>query len=160
MTSTCEHGVRTRRRARIEDKTLRQDRWWLYPAATFVVFSALRRLRDLAGLHGQQLLRRAVPLAVLLALPDGDCVEGSSDFGQPFGWWPLSAGADHPDLPAGLPDDLLLLPQGLLPGVLAVARRPARSPSRTARYTGETPLPADPAERAPLLLVRRASWSR
>jgi hypothetical protein len=21
----------------------------------------------------------------------GDCVEGSSDFGQPFGWWPLSA---------------------------------------------------------------------
>ncbi len=29
------------------------------------------------------------------------------------------AGADHPDHPARLPADLLLLPQGLLPGVLA-----------------------------------------
>ena len=44
----------------------------------------------MAGVHGQRLLRRAVPLAVLLALPAGDCVEGSSDFGQPFAWWPLS----------------------------------------------------------------------
>ena len=29
----------------------------------------------------------------------------------------------HPDLPAGVPGDLLLLPQGLLPVVLAVAAR-------------------------------------
>ena len=47
------------------------------------------------------------------------------------------ARADHLDLPAGLPDDLLLLPQGLLPLVLAVAaglrgRRAAQD------YSGET----------------------
>ena len=42
------------------------------------------------GLHGARLLLLAVPLAVLLAVPDDDCVEGASDFGQPFQWWPLS----------------------------------------------------------------------
>ena len=33
-------GVGSPTRARIEPRTLRQDRWWLYPLATFTVFSA------------------------------------------------------------------------------------------------------------------------
>ena len=32
------HGVTSPGRARIEQRTLRQDRWWLYPLVTFVVF--------------------------------------------------------------------------------------------------------------------------
>ena len=33
-------GVSGPTRARIEAKTLRQDRWWVYPLTTFVVFTA------------------------------------------------------------------------------------------------------------------------
>ena len=33
-------GVRSAGRARIDARTLRQDRWWLAPLVTFVVFSA------------------------------------------------------------------------------------------------------------------------
>ena len=33
-------GVRSSGRARLPERTLRQDRWWLYPAATFTVFLA------------------------------------------------------------------------------------------------------------------------
>ena len=33
-------GVMGPGRARVQTKTLRQDRWWLLPLATFVVFSA------------------------------------------------------------------------------------------------------------------------
>ena len=50
-------------------------------------------------------------------------------------------GPAHPDLPAGLPAHLLLLPQGLLPRRSGCRRRPARSPSRTSGYTGETRFP-------------------
>ena len=47
-------GVRSPGRARIEQKTLRQDRWWLYPAVTFVVFTAFvvyATWRAFAGEH-------------------------------------------------------------------------------------------------------------
>ena len=39
MAST-DRGVTSPTRARIEPRTLRQDRWWLAPLTTFVVFSA------------------------------------------------------------------------------------------------------------------------
>ena len=39
MAST-DQGVTSPARARIDARTLRQDRWWLAPLATFVVFSA------------------------------------------------------------------------------------------------------------------------
>ena len=83
-------GVRSPGRAHIEAKTLRQDRWWLYPAVTFTVFAGVHHLRDLARVLRPRLLLGAVPLAVLLAVPRPQCVEGSSDFGQPFSWWQLS----------------------------------------------------------------------
>ena len=38
--ATTDHGVTSPTRARIDARTLRQDRWWLQPLATFVVFSA------------------------------------------------------------------------------------------------------------------------
>ena len=38
--ATTEHGVTSPGRASIEARTLREDRWWLQPLTTFVVFSA------------------------------------------------------------------------------------------------------------------------
>jgi uncharacterized membrane protein len=38
--ATTQAGVEGAARARIEARTLRTDRWWLYPLTTFVVFSA------------------------------------------------------------------------------------------------------------------------
>ena len=82
-------GVHGPTRARIEEKTLRTDRWWLYPLTTFVVFSAFvvyatsgrsRAATTTPSPTSRRSTRRAC----------GDCVEGASDFGQPFGWWPLS----------------------------------------------------------------------
>ena len=64
---TGESGVNGPTRARIGAKTLRADRWWLYPAATFVVFSAFIVYATWRAFSGDRLLLRAVPLAVLLA---------------------------------------------------------------------------------------------
>jgi len=89
MAST-DSDVRGSTRARIEAKTLRTDRWWLYPLATFVVFTAFviyATIRAFQGAH----YYAAPYLSPFYSPCLGDCVEGSSDFGQPFGWWPLSA---------------------------------------------------------------------
>jgi hypothetical protein len=83
-------GVGSPTRARIETRTLRQDRWWLYPAATFTVFMAFivyATVRAFMGSHYYS----APYLSPFYSPCLGDCVEGSSDFGQPFAWWPLSA---------------------------------------------------------------------
>ena len=133
-------GVNGPTRAAIEEKTLRTDRWWLAPLTTFVVFTAFVIYASWRAFSGDDYYS-APYLSPFYSPCLGDCVEGSSDFGQPFELVAAVAGADHPDLPAGLPDDLLLLPQGLLPGVLAVARPPAPSPSRT------RPTPARPGSR-------------
>jgi hypothetical protein len=83
-------GVHGPTRASIEAKTLRTDRWWVYPLTTFVVFTAFviyATVRAFMGSHYYQ----APYLSPLYSPCLGDCVKGSSDFGQPFGWWPLSA---------------------------------------------------------------------
>ncbi|MDX6357088.1 MAG: hypothetical protein QOH37_142 [Nocardioidaceae bacterium] len=83
-------GVHGPTRARIEAKTLRTDRWWIAPLTTFVVFSAFviyATVRAFMGSHYYQ----APYLSPLYSPCLGECVKGSSDFGQPFGWWPLSA---------------------------------------------------------------------
>ncbi len=123
------------------------------PADDLRRLQLVRRLRDRAGVLGHQLLLGAVPLAVLLAVPRR-LRRGLVGLRPAVRRVPAVGRADHPDLPAGLPDDLLLLPQGVLPGVLAVAaglrrRRAAREVLR------RDPVPADPAEHPPLLLVRR-----
>ncbi len=83
-------GVMGPDRARVEGKTLRQDRWWLAPLTTFVVFTAFviyATWRAFAGEHFY-----ASPYLSPLYSPclTDSCVEGSSDFGQPFSWWQLS----------------------------------------------------------------------
>ena len=115
-------GVHGPTRAQIEEKTLRNDRWWLAPLTTFTVFSAFivyatwRAFADAFYYASPYLSPFYSPCL-------GDCVEGSSDFGQPFAGFPLSAALIILIFPLGVPDDLLLLPQGLLPGVLDVTAR-------------------------------------
>ncbi|MGZ4534459.1 MAG: hypothetical protein ACXVXE_02880, partial [Nocardioidaceae bacterium] len=76
-------GVRSPGRARIQDKTLRQDRWWLYPLATFTVFTAFvvyATWRAFAGSHYY-----AAPYLSPFYSPclTSKCLDASSDFGQP-----------------------------------------------------------------------------
>jgi hypothetical protein len=82
-------GVRDPSRARIEQRTLRQDRWWVYPALTFVAFSAFVVYATWRAFSGDDYY--AAPYLSPFYSPClASCVEGSSDFGQPFSWWQLS----------------------------------------------------------------------
>jgi hypothetical protein len=83
-------GVGSPTRAHIEDRTLRQDRWWLSPLATFIVFTAFVIYATIRAFWGRDYYS-APYLSPFYSPCLGDCVEGSSDFGQPFDWWPLSA---------------------------------------------------------------------
>ncbi len=83
-------GVGGPTRASIEARTLRQDRWWLYPAATFVVFFSFVVYSSIRAFMDRDYFAEPY-LSPFYSPCLGDCVEGSSDFGQPFGWFPLSA---------------------------------------------------------------------
>jgi hypothetical protein len=83
-------GVHDPTRARVEAKTLRTDRWWVYPLTTFVVFTAFVIYATIRAFMGSSYYH-APYLSPLYSPCLGACVKGSSDFGQPFGWWPLSA---------------------------------------------------------------------
>ena len=83
-------GVLGPGRANVPAKTLRRDRWWLPPLATFVVFLAFvvyATWRAFSGSHYY-----AAPYLSPFYSPclTENCVEGSADFGEPFGWWDLS----------------------------------------------------------------------
>ncbi len=77
-------------RARIPQKTLRKDRWWLAPAATFVVFAAFVVYATWRAFTGE--LYYAKPYLSPFYSPclTTECLEGSSDFGSPITWWALS----------------------------------------------------------------------
>ena len=83
-------GVGGPTRASIEARTLRQDRWWLYPLATFTVFFAFIVYSTIRAFMDKDYFAEPY-LSPFYSPCLGDCVEGSSDFGQPFGWFPLSA---------------------------------------------------------------------
>ncbi len=83
-------GVMGPGRARVEAKTLRQDRWWLAPLATFVVFSAFVVYATWRAFAGANYYSAPYLSPFYSPCLSGDCVEGSSDFGQPFSWWQLS----------------------------------------------------------------------
>jgi hypothetical protein len=83
-------GVGSPTRARIDARTLRQDRWWLYPLTVFVVFVGFIIYATFRAFWGHDYY--AAPYLSPFYSPClGSCVSGSSDFGQPFGWFPLSS---------------------------------------------------------------------
>src|SRR3954469_22076015 len=85
-----EAGVGGPTRASIGARTLRQDRWWLYPLATFVVFFSFVIYSSVRAFMGKDYFAEPY-LSPFYSPCLGDCVKGASDFGQPFGWFPLSA---------------------------------------------------------------------
>jgi hypothetical protein len=83
-------GVGGPTRADIGVRTLRQDRWWLYPLTTFTVFLAFVVYSTIRAFMDKDYFAEPY-LSPFYSPCLGDCVKGSSDFGQPFGWFPLSA---------------------------------------------------------------------
>ena len=85
----------------------------------------VHRLLDVARLRERALLDRAPSTATTSRRSTRRAWRQNCPVGRPLVQHqhrPLDLpGALHPDLPAGLPADLLLLPQGLLPRLLAVA---------------------------------------
>ncbi len=83
-------GIMGPGRARIEGKTLRQDRWWLMPLSTFAVFVAFIIYATFRAFYGHDYY--SAPYLSPLYSPcfTDRCVSGSSDFGHPFSWWQLS----------------------------------------------------------------------
>ena len=83
-------GVLSKPRADIDAKTLRRDRWWLPPLATFLVFVGFIVYSTWRAFSGDHYY--ATPYLSPFYSPclTDNCVEGSSDFGQPLPWWPLS----------------------------------------------------------------------
>ncbi len=83
-------GVRSPGRAHIEEKTLRQDRWWLYPAVTFAVFTAFVVYATWRAFVGADYYSTPYLSPFYSPCLGGTCVEGSADFGTPFEFWRLS----------------------------------------------------------------------
>jgi hypothetical protein len=87
---TDRSGVDGTTRARISAKTLRTDRWWLYPLATFVVFSAFVAYATFRAFWGHDYFSAPYLSPFFSPCVTHSCVKGSSDFGQGLGWWGLS----------------------------------------------------------------------
>ncbi len=85
-----DSGVNGPTRARIEARTLREDRWWLAPLTTFVVFSAFVVYATWRAFTGDDYYASPYLSPFYSPCLTADCVEGSSDFGTPFSWWQLS----------------------------------------------------------------------
>ncbi len=83
-------GVGGPGRAALGVRTLRTDRWWLSPLMTFVVFSSFIVYATWRAFADKDYFAEPY-LSPFYSPCLGDCVNGSSDFGQPFGGFPLSA---------------------------------------------------------------------
>jgi hypothetical protein len=83
-------GVMGPGRARVAARTLRQDRWWLPPLTTFVVFGAFVVYATWRAFDGHNYYSAPYVSPFYSPCLTDDCVSGSSDFGQPFNWWSLS----------------------------------------------------------------------
>ena len=90
MATSLQRGVLGPGRARVAGRTLRQDRWWLQPAATFLVFSAFVVYATWRAFAGADYYSTPYLSPLYSPCLSTDCVEGSSDFGQPISWFPLS----------------------------------------------------------------------
>ncbi|HEX2177567.1 MAG TPA: hypothetical protein VHG70_16810 [Nocardioidaceae bacterium] len=142
-------GVLGSGRARVQERTQRQDRWWVTPAITFAVLLAFVIYATWRALVGEFYYSKPYLSPFYSPCLSTECVPDASDFGQPISWFPLS--------PALL---ILIFPLGfrltcyyyrkayyrsfwLSPPSCAVAE-----PHK--RYTGET--------RFPLLLQNLHRW--
>ena len=158
MAST-DAGVRGPTRARIEQQdparrtaggSTRWPRSWC--SSAFVVYATLRAF---PGSH----YYAAPYLSPFYSPCLGDCVEGSSDFGQPFGWWPLSPALIILIFPLGFRLTCYYYRKAyyrafwLRPPACAVAEPHSA-------YTGETRLPADPATTSTATSGTPPWWSR
>ncbi len=83
-------GVLGPDRARVDAKTLRRDRWWLPPLATFTVFTAFVVYASWRAFEGAHYYSAPYISPLYSPCLTDRCVAGSSDFGQPFSWWQLS----------------------------------------------------------------------
>ncbi len=83
-------GVLGPQRAEVQAKTLRQDNWWLAPLTTFVVFVAFIIYASWRAFSGHDYYSSPYISPFYSPCLTDSCVEGSSDFGQPFSWWQLS----------------------------------------------------------------------
>jgi hypothetical protein len=89
--AVTETGVNEPTRARIEEKTLRTDRWWLSPATTFVVFSGFVVYATYrAFVNGNFYSEPYLSPFYSPCLTDKCQAAGAADFGTPFSWWQLS----------------------------------------------------------------------
>src|SRR3954452_17185265 len=118
----------------------------------------VHHLLDVPRLPERALLRRALHLTVLLALPHDGLRGGHVPEAVHRPGLDLP-GALHPDLPARFPADLLLLPQGLLPVVLALAARVRGRGAARAVHRRDA-VSAGLPERAQVLLLRGAGLQR
>jgi hypothetical protein len=84
-------GVSGPGRAQIADRTLRQDRWWVSPLLTFLVFSGFVVFATIRAFMGSDYYAAPYLSPFFSPCLATSCVEGSSDLGQPVGdWWRLS----------------------------------------------------------------------
>jgi hypothetical protein len=83
-------GVMGPGRARVRTRTLRDDRWWVAPLTTFIVFTAFVIYATWRAFEGSHYYSAPYLSPFYSPCLTDDCTSGSSDFGQPFSWWQLS----------------------------------------------------------------------
>ncbi len=79
-------GVTGPTRASIPDRTLRSDRWWLQPLATFVVFSGFVVFATFRAFLGRDFFSEPYLSPFFSPCLTAACEE-ASDLGTPLGWW-------------------------------------------------------------------------
>jgi hypothetical protein len=77
-------------RARVPARTQRQDRWWVTPAITFAVLLAFVVYATWRAFANEFYYSTPYLSPFYSPCLSTECVEGSSDFGTPIDWFPLS----------------------------------------------------------------------
>ena len=82
-------GVRGRTRAPIDKRTMRSDRWWLQPIATFVVFTAFVIYATVGPSRART--TTSSPTSRRSTRPASVTASRALRLRPAFAWWPLSA---------------------------------------------------------------------
>src|SRR5271154_1937959 len=85
-------GVATPGRARIQERTLRTDRWWVQPAVTFALFVLFIIYATWRAFENAHYFREPYLSPFYSPCVTGKCPSGASDLGTwiPGNGWPLS----------------------------------------------------------------------